>query len=71
MSETLGGAYLSERIATLANAEVTRQAMMIAFVDDFWMLKWLMILLIPLAFLVEPTLTRRAAREPLAAMAAD
>ncbi len=54
LSEALGGAWLSERFATLANAEVTRQAMMIAYIDDFWMLMWLMILLIPLALLVEP-----------------
>jgi MFS transporter, DHA2 family, multidrug resistance protein len=67
LSETLGGAYLSERIAALANAEVTRQAMMIAYIDDFWMLMWLMIAMIPLALLVEPI---RAGRTRLAAAAA-
>lgn len=41
---------------------------MIAFIDDFWMLQWLMILLIPLAFLVEPTLTRSAPPGAAAAM---
>jgi DHA2 family multidrug resistance protein len=71
MSATMGGFYPAERIAGLANAEVTRQAMMIAFVDDFWMLKWLMILLIPLALLVEPKLTRRGASESAAVAAVD
>ena len=71
LSETMGGAYLSERIASLANAEVTRQAMMIAYVDDFWMLKWLMILLIPLALLVQPRFAARGRAEPAEAMAVE
>jgi DHA2 family multidrug resistance protein len=50
----LGGAYLSERVAAFANAEVNRQAMMIAYIDDFWILKWLLVCMIPLAFFIEP-----------------
>jgi DHA2 family multidrug resistance protein len=68
LSEALGGAYLSERIAALANAEVTRQAMMIAYIDDFWMLMWLMIVLIPLALLVEPISRDKASAAPAVAV---
>jgi DHA2 family multidrug resistance protein len=71
MSELFGGAYLSERVAAFANAEVNRQAMMIAYIDDFWMLKWLLVAMIPLALLVEPLRGSHVGSGAAAAAAAD
>jgi DHA2 family multidrug resistance protein len=68
LSETLGGAYLGERIAMLTDAEVTRQAMMIAYINDFWLMMWLMILMLPLALLIN---TKPTLRAPPAMAAAD
>lgn len=36
------------------NAEVTRQASMIAYLDDFWLMMWLTILVLPLLLLIKP-----------------
>ena len=54
MSQTLGGPYVTERLAALANAEVTRQAMMITYLNDFWLMMWVMLLAVPLALLLKP-----------------
>lgn len=63
LSQALGGPYLAERAAAIADAEVTRQAMMIAYIDDFWFMMWLMILMLPLAFFI------RSPRQPRGAAA--
>ncbi len=42
----------------LANAEITRQAAFIAYLDDFWIMMWLTFAALPLVFLL------RAARAP-------
>ncbi|MES1993097.1 MAG: DHA2 family efflux MFS transporter permease subunit [Pseudomonadota bacterium] len=42
-----------EGLATL-NGEITRQAAMIAYVDDFWMMTILTVLVIPLLLLISP-----------------
>ncbi|MET0375985.1 MAG: DHA2 family efflux MFS transporter permease subunit [Rhizorhabdus sp.] len=52
LSQMAGGAYLTDRLAALVDAEVTRQAMMVAYIDDFWLMMWLTILVIPLALLL-------------------
>src|SRR5450830_71721 len=36
------------------NNEITRQASMIAYLDDFWMMMWLTILVLPLLLLIRP-----------------
>jgi hypothetical protein len=39
----------------MVNAEVTRQATMIAFLDDFTMLTWILLAFAPLPFLLKRT----------------
>ena len=34
----------------MANAEVTRQAAMVAYIDDFYLMMWLSLLSVPLVF---------------------
>lgn len=36
------------------NGEITRQASMIAYLDDFWLMMWLTILVLPLLLLIKP-----------------
>jgi DHA2 family multidrug resistance protein len=36
--------------AVLANAEITRQAAMVAYIDDFYLMMWLSFLSVPLVF---------------------
>jgi len=38
----------------LANAEITRQAAFIAYIDDFWIMMWLTFAAIPLVLLLRP-----------------
>lgn len=45
----MGGAALA-----MVNAEVTRQATMIAYLNDFWFMMWAMIAVIPLTFFLRP-----------------
>ena len=40
--------------AALANAEITRQAAFIAYIDDFWIMMWLTFAAIPLVLLLRP-----------------
>jgi DHA2 family multidrug resistance protein len=39
-----------DAVAALANAEVTRQAAMVAYIDDFYLMMWLSFLSVPLVF---------------------
>ena len=41
-------------VAAMVNAEINRQAMMIAYLDDFWVMMWAIILVIPFIALVKP-----------------
>ncbi|KRB85092.1 EmrB/QacA family drug resistance transporter [Sphingomonas sp. Root710] len=52
LSQMMGGTDLAERLAAMANAEVTRQAMMIAYIDDYWLMMWVMLAVVPLAILL-------------------
>ncbi len=45
----------SESVLAIANAEVTRQAAMIAYLDDFMLMAWLSLAAIPLVFLMRKT----------------
>jgi DHA2 family multidrug resistance protein len=72
-------AALAERVAVsdtapdalaLLNAEVTRQASMIAYVDDFWLMTLLTLAVIPLLLLVRPA-AKTAAPAPVDHAAMD
>ncbi len=54
--------------AALANAEITRQAAFIAYIDDFWIMMWLTFASIPLVLLLKPGSGQGAGR-PAPAMA--
>ncbi len=43
---------LGDTAITLLDAEVNRQAAMIAYVDDFWLMMWITLAAVPLAFLM-------------------
>jgi DHA2 family multidrug resistance protein len=45
---------LGESTLAIVNAEVNRQAAMIAYVNDFWFMMWAMLAVIPLVFLLRP-----------------
>lgn len=36
----------------MVNLEINRQALMIAYVDDFWLMKWAAIITLPLILLM-------------------
>jgi len=38
--------------ATMVNAEVTRQAAMVAYIDDFYLMMWLSLAAVPLVFIM-------------------
>ena len=53
-------------VAAMANAEVTRQAMMIAYVNDFWLMMWALILMLPVVLILSPVrVPRGVAAEPI------
>jgi DHA2 family multidrug resistance protein len=52
----------------MANAEITKQAAFIAYIDDFWIMMWLTFAAIPLVLLLRPA-KPRAPGEPQVAMA--
>jgi len=60
---TTGGAGTA-----LLNAEITRQATMVAYVDDFWMMFLMTLLIIPLLLLMRPTHSRDSGPAGHAAM---
>jgi DHA2 family multidrug resistance protein len=49
--------------AAMVNAEVTRQAMMIAYIDDFWLMMWAAIAAMPFVLMLRP---RKTKHEPAA-----
>jgi DHA2 family multidrug resistance protein len=66
------GAYnlASSGGAALLNAEITRQASMIAYVDDYWLMMILTAAVIPMLLLIRPP-KRGAAPAPAEAAHAD
>lgn len=42
------------RLAAIADAEVNRQALMIAYINDYWMMMWAAILMLPVVLLLRP-----------------
>ncbi len=63
MSGMYGGSYAIGRLAAMANVEVTRQATMIAYIDDFWLMMWMVILAMPVLLLIKPVRTPKG--EPM------
>ncbi len=61
LPELLGHANMGERVASMANVEVTRQAMMIAYVNDFWLMMWCLILMLPVILMLTPVRIPRGA----------
>ncbi len=45
--------FSGERAMTYVNAEINRQAAMIAYLDDYWLMMWAAIVVIPLALLLK------------------
>ena len=58
----------AESALALANAEITRQAAFIAYLDDFYIMMWLTLAAIPLVLLLRPA-RPAAPGEPKLAMA--
>jgi DHA2 family multidrug resistance protein len=50
--ESMG--FSSTTALAVINAEVSRQSMMIAYLNDYWLMMWATILVIPLTFLTRP-----------------
>lgn len=59
----LGGAATVQGMASMADAEINRQALMIAYLDNFWLMKWAVLALMPMILLLGPA--RAPTREPM------
>ncbi len=44
----------AEAVLGMVDLEVNRQALMISYLDDFWMMMWAALVMLPLAFLLRP-----------------
>jgi DHA2 family multidrug resistance protein len=51
-------------VAAMVDAEVNRQALMIAYINDYWIMMWGAILMLPMVLLLRPA-TARAAAQPV------
>jgi len=51
-SQLMVGAPSGEVVARIADVEINRQALMIAYLNDFWLMKWALIILMPFALLM-------------------
>lgn len=58
---------LGDGALAMVNAEVTRQAMMIAYLNDFWFIMWAMLAVVPLVFFLRPP-AKNAAKADMADM---
>jgi DHA2 family multidrug resistance protein len=50
--------------AAMVDAEVNRQALMIAYINDFWLMMWVSVIMLPLLFLFRPGKGLGANRPP-------
>jgi len=64
LSQRLGELQGMGRAVNMADLEINRQAMMIAYVNDFWFFKWVLLAVIPSVFLLRPA--RVPTAQPLA-----
>jgi DHA2 family multidrug resistance protein len=62
ITQMLGGSFAADRLAEVANAEVTRQAVMVAYLDDFWLMMWLAIAVMPILFVLRPVRPEKGQR---------
>lgn len=62
---TLSAGPLGDAAMSLLNMEVNRQAVMIAYLDDFWLMMWATIATIPLLLLLRKPLARGGDREKI------
>jgi len=53
--------------AVMVDAEVNRQAMMIAYANDFWIMMWSALIALPVVLLLTPSATKPKPAEPAAA----
>jgi DHA2 family multidrug resistance protein len=53
-------------VLALANAEINRQAALIAYLDDFWIMMWLTFAAVPLVFLLRPAKAGAASSSQMA-----
>jgi len=51
----------------MVDAEVNRQAMMIAYANDFWIMMWSALIALPVVLLLTPSATKPKPAEPAAA----
>jgi DHA2 family multidrug resistance protein len=63
MIERLG--LRAEQLMTLIDAEVNRQALMIAYVDDFWLMAWAAVVIAPLAVFMSAARPRKGTPPPV------
>lgn len=49
-----GGGGLATLPVNMVDAEVNRQALMVAYIDDFWAMMWVSVLVIPLVLILRP-----------------
>jgi DHA2 family multidrug resistance protein len=55
-NEHIGRLGLTDTIARMLDAEVNRQAMMISYINDFWLMMWMALMVLPLLFFMrKPT----------------
>jgi DHA2 family multidrug resistance protein len=66
LAQLAGGNFTTERLAAMANVEINKQAMMIAYLDDFYVMMWATLATIPLVLLISPK--RQQAGETLAVL---
>ena len=52
-------------VAAMVDAEVNRQALMIAYINDFRLMMWVAVLILPLVFLFRPSASRGDIPPPL------
>jgi DHA2 family multidrug resistance protein len=50
--------------ATMVNAEVTRQAAMVAYIDDFYLMMWLSLASVPLVLIMRRSRAPTGKAEP-------
>ena len=51
-----GGGFgiVGDTAMAMVNAEINRQAAMVAYIDDFWLMMWVTLAAVPLVLLLRP-----------------
>jgi len=69
LSRIVAGNSLDAPFAAFAELEVNRQAMMVAYINDFWAMMWTIVALLPLILLLRPMRRAPKGGESLVALA--